>query len=312
MKKLVSILLAVLLCASCFALAVVPASAGEGGNCGQNVGWTMGNDGVVVISGTGPMTEYYSAADSPFYSRRFDIKEVVIEEGVTSVGKRAFCNCTNLESLTLSDSVTRIGEQAFWYCSKLDDLQMGENCGYVGQYAFSNCTGLKGVSFWTGTAIEYGAFRSCTAIENVWFFGTPEEWNLLEIGPENDCLKARTPHYEVIVTQIAGPGGFVGYEGTKTSVNSYSERGEIQVIWATPAEGYRFIGWYDENGDLYSENAEAEIFPMRSMTLTAKFEKIEAESHCAWCGGHHENAGLIEMLIGWFHGILAMLFGARY
>ena len=48
-------------------------------------------------------------------------------------------------------------------------------------------------------------------------------------------------------------------------------------------------------------------------TLTAKFEQDGASSAtvCAWCGGDH-SSGFFQMIIGWFHGILALLLGARY
>ena len=47
--------------------------------------------------------------------------------------------------------------------------------------------------------------------------------------------------------------------------------------------------------------------------LTVKAAKPEApaESVCAWCGGDH-SSGFFQMIIGWFHGILAAIFGARH
>ena len=311
MKKLVSILLTLLLCATCFAVAMVPASAGDGGKCGENVSWAMDNEGNVTITGTGPMTEYNQASDSPFYDKRYEVKTIVIEDGVTSVGQRSFVYCTNLEVVSIPHSVEYIGVQAFMNCDSLSYLSVGENCTAIRDYACRGCTSLRSVSLFGGTTISKYAFGGCSAIERVYFYGTDDEWANLDVDTGNTYFRNVNPTYEVMVTQIAGPGGYINDSGTQTIVRASSGRGELQMVWARPADGYRFVGWY-KDGELYSTEAELTIFPTENMTLTAKFEKIEEESHCAWCGGHHDNAGLIEMLIGWFHGILALLLGARY
>ena len=313
MKKLVSILLAVLLCATCFAVAMVPASAGDGGKCGENVTWGLDNQGNLTISGTGPMTNYTASNPSPFYSRN-DIVKVTIEEGVTTVGDCVFSRCKYMESVSIPESVTRVGWHSFWYCTSLDYIRFEKNCKTIDEYACANCSGLTSVSLCGGTTIGEGAFYGCDKIDQVWFYGTESEWNSLNAF-RNDPLVNCTPTYEVIVTSVAGPGGFVGYDGDETELDSYVSKGEIMMVWATPADGYRFVGWY-RDGELYSTEAELTLFPTENMTLTAKFEKIEPTvepaPYCPWCGGHHDNAGLIEMIIGWFHGILAMLLGAKY
>ena len=314
MKKLVSILLAVLLCTTCFAVAMVPASAGDGGKCGENVTWGLDNQGNLTISGTGPMTNYTTNSPSPFYSRS-DIVKVTIEEGVTTVGDCVFSRCRYMESVSIPESVTRVGWHAFWYCTSLEYIDFSQNCKTIDKYACANCSKLKGVTLWGGTTVGEGAFAGCNMIEHVWFYGTEAEWSNLKVG-EGTTLTSQNPIYMVVLTQVAGEGGYVGYEGNKTIQKSHATKGELQMVWATPAEGYRFIGWYKDNGELYTDQAESDVFPTENLTLTAKFEKVEPTvepaPYCPWCGGHHDNAGLIEMIIGWFHSILAMLLGARY
>ena len=51
--------------------------------------------GVLTISGEGAM-EDYSVGGQPWYAYRVSIKKVVIEDGVTSIGNNAFCECKNL------------------------------------------------------------------------------------------------------------------------------------------------------------------------------------------------------------------------
>ena len=76
-----------------------------------------------------------------------EITELVIPEGVTTIGAYAFNNCDNITSITIPDSVTSIGDYAFAYNGKLTSIiidnayaygQLSEtvsSCGYLGQYA---------------------------------------------------------------------------------------------------------------------------------------------------------------------------------
>ena len=64
----------------------------EEGTCGTNLKWTFNTvTGVLTISGTGKMSDFsYSA---PWHSYRNNITSVIIENGVTSIGKYAFKSC---------------------------------------------------------------------------------------------------------------------------------------------------------------------------------------------------------------------------
>ena len=53
--------------------------------------------------------------------------DVVIPEGVTSIGMFAFSDCKSLTTVTIPDSVTSIGDSAFYYCENLSKLIVDEN-----------------------------------------------------------------------------------------------------------------------------------------------------------------------------------------
>ena len=76
-----------------------------------------------------------------------NIKSVIIGSGVTSIGDRAFYNCTGLKSITIPDSVTSIGDRAFYNCTGLTSVTIGAGVTSIGSYAFYNCTGLTSVTF---------------------------------------------------------------------------------------------------------------------------------------------------------------------
>ncbi len=95
----------------------VKADAAYTGTCGDNLTWTLDENGVMTISGTGAMDEYGDYYDSetqiPWCEYRDSIKSLVIEEGVTSVGESAFSYCTALESVTVPKTLTSFGWDAF-------------------------------------------------------------------------------------------------------------------------------------------------------------------------------------------------------
>ena len=107
----------------------------------NHVGWTLEN-GVLTISGKGPMRNYQSyslilgggwAINTPWWEKKDDIVFIVVKSGVTSIGDRAFLNCSNLTEVTIPDSVTSIGEHAFAGCYNLRSVSIpSESVIYYG------------------------------------------------------------------------------------------------------------------------------------------------------------------------------------
>ena len=79
------------------------------------------------------------------YLNGVPVSDLVIPNGVKSVGDMAFYNCTNILSATISDGVTSIGERAFSYCSSLTRVTISDSVKNIGQYAFFLCDNLEGV-----------------------------------------------------------------------------------------------------------------------------------------------------------------------
>ena len=132
-----------------------------------NLTWTLYEDGTLTISGTGAMKSYRND-DSPAVQKKDNVKKVVIEDGVTSIGASAFYSCKSLTSITIPDSVTSIGFTAFYACSSLTSITIPGSVTSMERSAFEFCTGLKSVTISDGvTSIGASAFYSCKNLTSI-------------------------------------------------------------------------------------------------------------------------------------------------
>ena len=101
----------------------------------DNLTWKLDADGTLTISGTGAMKNYKDGDQSPVFNNS-NVKKVVIEDGVTSIGNYAF-SYTGLKSITIPDSVTSIGNYAFSY-TDLKSITIPDRVTSIGNYAFAD------------------------------------------------------------------------------------------------------------------------------------------------------------------------------
>ncbi|MBQ8040668.1 MAG: leucine-rich repeat domain-containing protein, partial [Lachnospiraceae bacterium] len=176
------------------------------GTCGDNLNWEVTADYKMVISGSGDMYDYWNKnVDkelilAPWAEYASDIREIVIGDAVTKIGRYAFCDFTSLTEVTIPNNVTYVGKAAFNGATALEEMTLpfvgqGEGAksnsqtGLLG-YMFSpteyegsvKCTqtssdrnnfytaylpaSLKKVTV-TGPTLLAGAFSGCTALEEV-------------------------------------------------------------------------------------------------------------------------------------------------
>jgi len=140
------------------------ASAETSGECGENLTWKYEEaTQILTISGSGAMSNYYSYQyrRAPWYDYRHIIREVIIEEGVTTIGVSAFAHCSALTGVTIPSSVTSIGEAAFEGCAALSSIDIPNSVTNIGNCAFF-ASGLTTVVIPNSvTKIGYEAFDSC-------------------------------------------------------------------------------------------------------------------------------------------------------
>ena len=79
------------------------------------------------------------------YNYGDEIKDLIIPNEVTSIGKYAFYGCSGLASVTIPNSVTSIGNDAFAGCTGLSIVTIPNSVTTIGDNAFSNCSILNEV-----------------------------------------------------------------------------------------------------------------------------------------------------------------------
>ena len=107
---------------------------------------TLSNDGTLTISGNGEMKYWINSYVVDWDSNRKNIKNVIINNGVTSIGNFAFSDCTSLTNITIPNSVTSIGDYAFYGCKSLTRLIIPSSVISIGNFAFCMCTSLTSIN----------------------------------------------------------------------------------------------------------------------------------------------------------------------
>ena len=102
------------------------------------------------------------------FSNCSGLTSVIIPNSVTSIGQSAFYNCSGLTSVTIPNSVTSISGSAFRSCSSLTSVTIPNSVTSIGEYTFSNCSGLTSVTIPNSvTSIGREAFRNCSGLTSV-------------------------------------------------------------------------------------------------------------------------------------------------
>ena len=222
-KRILSILLAVLMLLSALPLGMVDtAYAAEtsgvaaqsyyvaGGQCGDDLTWTLDSSGTLTISGTGPMYNY-SLWDNPWcdialrssgISTR--VVNAVVSSGVTALGERALADCGSMVSVSLPETLLTVGESCFMSSDALRSITIPNSVRSIGLGAFTACKNLSRVTLGRGLQRIGGqAFRECSSLSSIVI---PDGVKKIEYLTFSDCanlMEITIPHTVTVIENHA-------------------------------------------------------------------------------------------------------------
>ena len=102
------------------------------------------------------------------YNYKRNITEIVLPDGIKTIGKRAFYYCQDLKEINIPKGVTSIGDYAFYYCESLTSLTLPESLTSIGRYAFAYCQVISNITLTEGiTTIGDDAFYQCKNLTSI-------------------------------------------------------------------------------------------------------------------------------------------------
>lgn len=212
----------------------------DSGTCGENVTWTLDSEGLLVISGTGEMTDYIGSA--PWWSKRDKIFSVIIEDGISNIGMRSFYDCAKLGSIEIPDSVTSIGQKAFYDCDNLISLFIKENVQSIGDDAFGACRKLTVMYPSKDHARESSGTVGHSECENVRSYGITDEGQFYCIRNDNTAVVTK---YLGSETQVTIPETVENYPVKEIGYAAYYRTNLTDVIIP---DGVEKIGYWAFTG----------------------------------------------------------------
>ena len=219
-----------------------------------------------------------------------NLTSLSLYDGIQTIGEGAFINSTSLEAVTIPQSVTSIGASAFAYCSNLRTITIPEKVTTIESDTFTGCSYLESITLPAGLKSFQDKLENCPA-------GNPDGAiyyknykaaadDLLadndandNIGA-NDKLRKRNFLYLCKVTFDAKGGDLTGKGGNLTNylTDNLTDHAEVPVyktekitdtkandlkatdldaINAPKRTGYKFTGWYTEDGKLFDVDKTA-------------------------------------------------------
>jgi len=145
---------------------------------------------------------------------------VTIPDGVTTIEKYTFYMCDNLKSLNLGKSITTIKENAFGGCDEIKRVVLPDGLTEIGVSAFGACWELETVIIPVGIQkIAESVFENCVRLDKIYYLGTPEQWNSVNIEEEYTEFDVNVYYYSA--TEPTDDGNYWHYDTD----------GKTPVVW---------------------------------------------------------------------------------
>lgn len=127
------------------------------------------------------------------FVRCYKLKRITLPNSLTWLGRNTFKSCNSLKSIVIP---TEPRTSCFEGCEKLETVVIKSGVTYIDEFVFSDCAMLSEITIPVSvSAIGKNAFRNCSALTDVFYSGTAEQWAGITIGTNNGALTNATIHY---------------------------------------------------------------------------------------------------------------------
>lgn len=141
------------------------------------------------------------------------LTNITIPDSVTSIGRAAFSGCSSLTSITIPDGVTSIGDSAFSDCSSLTSITIPDGVTSIGDETFGYCSSLTSITLPDSvTSIGEYAFRGCSSLTNIII---PDGVTSIGMETFSDCSSLKSITIPDSVTSI----GFYALKSCRSLVS---------------------------------------------------------------------------------------------
>lgn len=126
-----------------------------------------------------------------------NLTKITVPPGVNSIGYTAFCRCGRLLAITIPDGVTLIDEFTFGGCVNLTEITIPDGVTSIGYASLGDCRSLASVAMPQSVKkIDGFAFNGCSSLKDVYYSGTKEQWDQIDIASDNEELLHAEIHYK--------------------------------------------------------------------------------------------------------------------
>ena len=219
-----------------------------------------------------------SMGDSAFYECT-KLETISFGEKIKTIGKQAFQGCSSLTKVTIPDSVTSIGQSAFINCTSLTTLSLGKNIETINHWAFHGCSALTNVTIPGKVETIYpGTFDYCSKLEYIMLpAGLTSFQDSLEGCPDGCVIYynidratanklLEKPDYSTLNDAVQeghkllclchvtfdANGGELNDSAKvpvyETEKITDTKANDLTAIHDPTRAGYKFTGWYTEDG----------------------------------------------------------------
>ncbi len=138
------------------------------------------------------------------------LQEVSLDAPSIWLDISVFENCINLKTIDfLNCSHTYLGPKCFKNCKSLEKIDLSYVEEEIFYETFYNCSSLKTIFLSNNIKNIYkDAFYGCTSLNDVYFDGTKDEWNAIDIASGNEALTSAIIHFKNTENIIEGRYSF--------------------------------------------------------------------------------------------------------